>query len=81
MSKKFIAVDLGASSGRVIAGILENGKLSLEEIHRFENGKNGFDRFPAGGFVRRIVDAVAFVEFREETGDAAVVPSRIKAGI
>ncbi|MBQ9336723.1 MAG: rhamnulokinase [Lentisphaeria bacterium] len=38
MSKKFIAVDLGASSGRVIAGILENGKLSLEEIHRFENG-------------------------------------------
>ena len=38
MGKKFIAVDLGASSGRVIAGILENGKLALEEIHRFENG-------------------------------------------
>ena len=37
-ARKFIAVDLGASSGRVIVGILENGKISLEEIHRFENG-------------------------------------------
>ena len=36
--KKFIAVDLGASSGRVIVGILENQKITLEEIHRFENG-------------------------------------------
>ena len=36
--KTFIAVDLGASSGRVIAGCLENGKLALEEMHRFENG-------------------------------------------
>ncbi|MBE6374428.1 MAG: rhamnulokinase [Lentisphaerae bacterium] len=36
--KKFIAVDLGASSGRVIVGCLENGKLELTEMHRFENG-------------------------------------------
>ncbi|MBG7606844.1 MAG: rhamnulokinase [Verrucomicrobia bacterium] len=32
-----IAIDLGASSGRVIAGVMENGKLTLTEIHRFEN--------------------------------------------
>ena len=32
-----IAVDLGASSGRVIAGIVSDGKLTLEEIHRFGN--------------------------------------------
>ncbi len=32
-----IAVDLGASSGRVIAGINDAGKLKLREIHRFEN--------------------------------------------
>lgn len=32
-----LAVDLGASSGRVIAGILKNGKLILEPIHRFAN--------------------------------------------
>lgn len=32
-----LAVDLGASSGRVIAGVLDGGKLSLESIHRFDN--------------------------------------------
>lgn len=33
-----IAVDIGASSGRLIAGKIENGKLSIQEIHRFPNG-------------------------------------------
>lgn len=32
-----IAVDIGASSGRLILGYLESGLLKLEEIHRFEN--------------------------------------------
>lgn len=32
-----IAIDLGASSGRVIAGIPYEGKLTLTEIHRFDN--------------------------------------------
>jgi len=31
------AVDLGAESGRVILGTLSNGRLSIEEIHRFPN--------------------------------------------
>ena len=30
-------MDIGASSGRLILGYLENGFLKLEEIHRFEN--------------------------------------------
>lgn len=34
---KFIAIDLGASSGRVILGTLKNSKLELTEIHRFSN--------------------------------------------
>ncbi|WP_160720554.1 rhamnulokinase [Bacillus sp. USDA818B3_A] len=37
MTKYSIAVDIGASSGRLILGWLENGLLKLEEIHRFEN--------------------------------------------
>ena len=33
------AIDLGASSGRVIVGVIEDGQsLSLREVHRFENG-------------------------------------------
>ncbi len=38
MGKYYLAVDLGASSGRHILGHLENGRLKIEEIHRFENG-------------------------------------------
>jgi len=34
----YLAVDLGASGGRVLAGLLEGGRIRLEEIHRFENG-------------------------------------------
>ena len=34
----YLAVDIGASSGRHILGKLENGKLELTEIYRFENG-------------------------------------------
>lgn len=36
--KYFLAVDIGAGSGRHILGSLQDGKLVLEEIHRFENG-------------------------------------------
>lgn len=34
----FAAADLGASSGRVILGRLSNGRFTLEETARFENG-------------------------------------------
>lgn len=33
----YLAVDIGASSGRHILGWLENGKMRIEEIFRFEN--------------------------------------------
>ncbi len=36
--RNYIAVDLGADSGRVMLGIVSAEKLKLEEIHRFENG-------------------------------------------
>ena len=38
MTKYYLAVDIGASSGLLILGHLENGKMELEEVHRFENG-------------------------------------------
>ncbi len=34
----YLALDLGAESGRAILGSLENGKLALTETHRFPNG-------------------------------------------
>jgi len=36
--RRYIAVDLGAESGRVMLGTLEGEKLALAEIFRFENG-------------------------------------------
>lgn len=37
-ARAYAAVDLGASSGRVVLGAAEDGRWSFEEIHRFENG-------------------------------------------
>lgn len=36
--KSFAAVDLGASSGRVILGKISKDKIEYEEVHRFTNG-------------------------------------------
>ena len=41
-----LAIDIGASSGRHILGRVEEGRLVMEEMHRFENRqlrKNGHD--------------------------------------
>ena len=38
MQNYYLAIDIGASSGRHILGHLEDGKMVLEEIHRFPNG-------------------------------------------
>lgn len=46
MMKRFLAIDIGASSGRHIVGYLEDGKIKLEEVYRFVNSqvrKNGHD--------------------------------------
>ncbi len=37
MKTYYLAVDVGASSGRHILAHIENGKLELEEIYRFDN--------------------------------------------
>ncbi len=36
-SQSFIACDLGAGSGRVILGTVSDGRVEIEEIHRFGN--------------------------------------------
>ena len=37
--KQYLAVDIGASSGRHILGSVRNGKIALEEVYRFENSQ------------------------------------------
>ena len=38
MGNYYLAVDIGASSGRHMLGFVEDGKIRMEEIYRFENG-------------------------------------------
>lgn len=43
MEKYFLAVDIGASSGRHILGCVRDGRMELEEIYRFPNGMKSVD--------------------------------------
>jgi len=37
LTQRFLAIDLGAESGRAILGTLDRDRLALEELHRFQN--------------------------------------------
>jgi rhamnulokinase len=43
--RAYVAIDLGAESGRTIVGVLDHGKLTLHELHRFLHLPR---RFPSG---------------------------------
>ena len=53
--KKYLAIDIGASSGRHIVGWLEDGKLQTEEVYRFPNGVTELD-----GHLTWDLDALTF---------------------
>ena len=36
--KYYLAIDIGASSGRHIIGYSENGEIKTDELYRFPNG-------------------------------------------
>ena len=57
----FLAVDLGASGGRHIAGWVENGCIQTKEVYRFENGaemKNGHLCWDAEGLFQHVVNGM-----------------------
>ena len=38
VNKYYLAIDIGASSGRHIVGWLENNEIKTDEVYRFKNG-------------------------------------------
>ncbi len=57
MSTYYLAIDIGASSGRHILAHLEDGKMVLEEVHRFPNGmveKDGENTWDVDELFRQI---------------------------
>ena len=43
MHKNYLAIDIGASSGRHIVGWMENGVLLTQEVYRFPNSVRRVD--------------------------------------
>ena len=56
--KKHLAIDIGASSGRHILGWVEDGKIQLKEIYRFDNSqivRNGHDCWDIQALARHVL--------------------------
>ena len=61
--KYYLAVDIGASSGRHILAHIENGKMVLDEVHRFPNGRkeeNGRRYWDTKELFKEMTEAVLF---------------------
>ena len=43
MDKYYLAIDIGASSGRHMLASVQDGKMQLEEVYRFPNGMDNKD--------------------------------------
>lgn len=59
MNPTFVAIDIGASSGRLMKSTRnDEGSLVLEEVHRFKNGfrkKDGHDRWKIDYLIEEIL--------------------------
>lgn len=58
MTKTYVAVDIGASSGRLMLSQLKGNKMTLQEMHRFKNGftfKDGHDRWDIDHIIKEIL--------------------------
>ena len=69
-----LAVDIGASSGRHIVGTVQDGKITLQEVYRFENGvsrKNGHLCWDIDTLAKEVVNGL------KAAHDAGVAPSTI----
>ncbi len=63
--KIYLAIDIGASSGRHIAGWMEKGELKTEELYRFPNGvteKNGHLTWDIDALLEHVKKGVAIAQ-------------------
>jgi rhamnulokinase len=73
----FVAVDLGASSGRVVAGQIVEGRLRLREVSRFANA---FSKDPASGYLCWPIDEI-YTEIRRGLGAASALAPVASVGV
>ena len=68
--KHYLAIDIGASSGRHIVGWVEGGELQTKEVYRFWNGMDEVDGhlvWDTDRLYREVKEGIkaAFAEFPE----------------
>jgi sugar (pentulose or hexulose) kinase len=71
-SKNYIAVDLGAESGRVMLGRVSDETLELEEMHRFANGPVKEGNSLRWDFPRLLAEIKAGIQKAVEKADGQV---------
>lgn len=62
MTTYYLAIDIGASSGRHVIGWIEDGKICMEEIYRFDNLQkriDGHDCWDVDGLFAHILEGLA----------------------
>ncbi len=72
MKAYYLAIDIGASSGRHILGSLEDGKLVLEEVYRFDNGMIKKDGRLCWDYEQLFQDILAGIKLCKEIGKIPV---------
>ena len=68
----FLAFDIGASSGRAILGALQDGRVTMEEVHRFKNEmtfRNGHYKWDIDSLFKELKTGV-----RKCVHEAGIVP-------
>jgi rhamnulokinase len=76
VAKVFGAVDIGASGGRVVAGVVAGGRTTLHVVHRFPNGvvsRDGHLRWDFTGLYREVLTGLRAL--------AAAFPEVVSIGI
>ena len=70
----YLAIDIGASSGRHILGWIENGKMRMQEIYRFENAplqKDGHLKWDVERLFKEIVNGL------KKAGELGKIPQSV----
>ncbi|NUS63765.1 MAG: rhamnulokinase [Saccharothrix sp.] len=76
VARVFGAVDIGASGGRVVAGVVAGGRTTLHVVHRFPNGvvsRDGHLRWDFTGLYREVLTGLRAL--------AAAFPEVVSIGI
>ena len=73
--KNYLAIDIGASSGRHIIGRVQDGKIALEEVYRFDNSqirRRGHDCWDIDALVESVKKGVDAAMEKAEIGSIGI---------